>query len=264
MLAMIMSASICASCFTIEGAIWKEKVIPGDSITKEINISIGKDDPTTNFTIEVAGLEQTLQGINRPLSAENDTSPYSARPFISVTPPSFSLQPGGYQTIKAKADIPANIGSGSRFAILSLRTLKAASPLTDSGSSRVGVSIGSNIPVVFAINGSELLKTGEITDLKMEEPISVDQQNISVKLMNTGNTQYAAKITAKLEDWNGSILAEDEMESGVQAIVPQFSRLIEMALVPTASLDPGTYTLIASAELEDGTMLDSRDIQFEI
>jgi P pilus assembly chaperone PapD len=262
--AVIMSASLCASCLQIEGAIWKETVNPGDSITKMINVSIDQKDSPTNFTIETAGLGQTLEGINKPLSAADDVSPYTAAPFLSVTPSNFSLQPGGTQTIKAEAKIPTDVGSGSRFAILSLRTLMADSSSKNKGKSRVGLSIGSNIPVVFAINGTELKKTGEISDIKIEESHSAAQQNVSVILKNTGNTQYSAKVVVKLEDDKGRSLAEGEMKSGVQAIVPPFSRLLKISLAPTESLQPGTYKVNASAELEDGTVLDSRDIQFQI
>jgi len=264
LLVVFISISVYASGFKIEGAIWKEKVSPGGSITKEINISIDPDDAETEFTIGVAGLEQTLQGINRPLSASNDTSPYTALPFISVSPVSFLLKPGGSQTVTAKADIPIDVGSGTRFAILSLRTIKAATSAEIDGNRRVGVSTGSNIPVVLTINGSEFLMTGEITDLEIEDPISVANQNVSLILKNTGNTQYLAKVKVQLKDEKNNSLVSSEMDSGVQAIVPPFSRLFELSLVPEASLEPGSYKIIVSAELEDGTVLDTQEIGFEI
>jgi len=253
-----------ASALKISGSIWKQDINPGESAEKEINISIGSKDSANNYTIEVTGLEQTLQGINRPTSDENDTSPYTIRPFITATPTNFYLEPSSSQTIIAKAEIPADVGAGGRYAIISLRSAANAPSADENGASKVGVSVGSDIPVVFTVAESSLQETGEITDLNIEEPISDDQQNISIILRNTGNIHYKAKAKAELRDDADKVLAQAEGEFGISSIVPPFSRLFELSLVPEASLEPGSYKIIASAELEDGTVLDSQEIGFKI
>lgn len=253
-----------ASALRISGSIWKQDINPGESAEKEINISLSSAESANDYNIEVVGLEQTLQGINKPSGEENDTSLYSIKPFITVAPTGFHLEPGSSQMIIAKADIPADVGSGGRYAILSLRSAANTSSDEGNGASRVGVSIGSDIPIVFTIADSSLQQTGEITDLSIDEPISNDQQNISIILKNTGNIHYKARAKAEIRDEAGNVLAQSEGEFGVSSIVPPFSRLFELSLVPATILESGTYKLIASAELQDGTVLDSKEIQFEI
>lgn len=253
-----------ASALRISGSIWKLDINPGESAEKEINISIGSEESANDYTIEVVGLEQTLQGINQPSSDENETSPYSINHFITAAPTRFHLEPGSSQTIIAKVDIPADVGSGGRYAIISLRSAENTSSAEENGASRVGVSVGSDIPIVFTIAESSLQQTGEITDLSIEEPISNDRQNISIILKNTGNIHYKAIAKAEIRDEAGNVLAQSDGEFGVSSIVPPFSRLFDLSLVPNTILEPGTYKAIASVELEDGNVLDSEEIQFEI
>ena len=261
----IIIFSVPTTGLNIVGAIWQGEVNPGVKANYEINISTGSNDMPSNFTVKVAGLEQTIQGFNAPASEKNDTSPYTARPFLTATPTSFHLEPGHSQVIQVEANIPSNVGSGGLYAIISLRSGgNSASSAGNSGGSNVGVSIGSDIPVVLTIANSELKRTGEITDLKVSEPISAIQQNVSVIFKNTGNIHYKAKAKAELKDEKGNSLVQTETPIGISPIMPTFSRLFELSLKPSSKLEPGTYNLTATVEKEDGTILDSKTTKLNV
>jgi hypothetical protein len=263
LLAAITIVSGPASGLHISGSIWQEDVTPGEKAIKEINISIDSKDKPTNFTIEVVGMEQTLEGLNIPASEENNTAPYNAMPLLTVSPMSFHLEPGGSQLVIAKADIPNNVGSGTRYAIIAVKTKNAVLPNSKKGESNVGVSIGSNIPVILSIADSEMEETGEITDIKKEE-ISAKQQNISVILKNTGNTHYKAKAIAELISTKGNIMAQAETPVSFSSIVPTFSRLFEISLTASSKLDSGTYNLTVTIEKKDGTVLDKKETTIKV
>jgi hypothetical protein len=264
LLAVAFAVSGPASGLHISGAIWQEDINPGEKFKKEISISIDPKDNPTNFTIEITGLEQTTQGLNMPIDAVNDTNPNTARPFITASPMSFNLGPGDSQIVTVEADIPEDVGTGSRYAIISLRGSRSELTTSNkkSGSS-VGISIGSDIPVILTIADSEMKMTGEIMDIT-EDRISAEQQNISVIFRNTGNTHYKAKAKAELSSPNGNIIAQAETPVTFSSIVPTFSRLFEISLTPSSKLEPGTYNLTATIEKEDGTVLDTKESKIKV
>jgi len=261
LLAALIISSGPASGFSIMGAIWQEDVNPGESVSHEINISEDSSDNPTNYTIEVAGLVQTLQGVNTPAMEGNDTNPYTARPFLKVSTSSFYLEPGKSQIVLVKADIPKDVGSGSRFAIISMRSGTIGS--NANGGANVGIRTGSDIPVVLTTAGSEMDETGKITDIK-EDKVSAEQQIISVIFKNTGNTLYKAKAKAELKSTDGTIVVQAETPIGVASIIPPFSRLFQISLNPSSKLKPGMYNLTSSVEKEDGTVLATNETSLKV
>ena len=126
----------------------------------------------------------------------------------------------------------------------------------------VSASFAIQVLVLLTIKDSELIETGEITDLaasKSDEGAAVD-----LEFENTGNVHYKPLVGAVLKNEDGEILAEEEPKQSPGTILPTNSRLFKMVLVPEEELAPGTYTVEASVIHEDGTVLDTEVTTFEV
>ena len=239
----------------LSGAILIEEVSPGQEIIHEISVMGNKDEPVLNMTAEVSGFARSLDGVNIPLRPEDDTGPFSARPFLSVEPESFILEPGETETLLLTGTVPEDVGPGGRYALVTVATV----PPEGEG---VTVSFGIQTVVFLTIKGSELIKTGDITDLVA----SMVDGNVSVGLLfeNTGNVHYKPLVGVNLLDIDGDIVANVELTETEGSILPTGSRLVKMTLVPDALLEPGTYTVEATVALDDGTVLDTAETTIEV
>ena len=263
LLAVIAVVSVPGQALKITGAMWEDEVYPGDNASYDITIGLGSEEPAANFTIEVDGLYQSPEGLNLPVKGENDTSPYTAEPFLNASPLSFHLEPGGTQIVRVNADIPRDVGSGVRYGLLSLRNSGADLAKGKKKVSTVMVSIGSNIPVVLTIADTEMNMTGEITDLSLDK-VDTKHQNISVIFKNTGNAHYKARLRADLINSSGFKVADAETPVSFSSIVPTFSRLFKVSINPSKPLKRGSYTLKTYVEMGDGTVLASRETQIKL
>ncbi|VVB71757.1 Uncharacterised protein [uncultured archaeon] len=150
-----------------------------------------------------------------------------------------------------------DVGSGGRYAIVNIHS-------KPQGSGTVGVSLAINIPVRLTINGTEQIKTGKITGIKLKEPLSSKQQNVTVSFENTGNYHYFVGLNASLNDKVGTVLARASIPQSFSVVIPRSTRDIEFSLRPGSGLEAGDYTVNATVSLEDGTVLDRKEVGFTI
>lgn len=237
--------------FGVSGAVFKGDVSPGQELVHEISVSNDVDSAPQNMVAEVYGFAMNENGANVELSPGDDTGPYSARSFLSVEPNSFVLEPGERKTLLLTGTVPEDVGSGGRYALVSIKTM----PKGGGGNIRVSTAI--QVLVLLTIKDSELVQTGEITDLvasKSDEGVAVD-----LIFENSGNVHYRPFVGVVLKNEDGEVLAEEMPAQISSSILPTNSRLVKMTLVPKADLDPGIYTVEATVSLEDGTLLDSEE-----
>lgn len=236
----------------IAGSILQEDVRPGQSIEHVITILLNKSDQPMDMTVEVGGFGDDLGGGHKLLKADQDNGPCSARPFLKISPDHIHLNPGTSQNIILEGTVPEDVGDGSRFALVNIRSLPVGKNKT------VGIEVAFNVPVVLNIIDSKFIKTGEITDL------NVSGSDISVIFKNTGNTNYMAKAIAILRDNDGAILSNTSSSLTFSSIIPTASRRFRLSLKPETKLKPGNYILDASVALTNGTILATRESQVEI
>lgn len=255
---ILASVFVLGSSLGIEvtGSLWMQDVSPGDEVDQEIILGLSQNDSAANYTLELFSMEQTLQGINIP--ADDDTSPYSAAPFIEISKNQVHLEPNSSEMVLATAKIPQDVGEGARYAILSIKQEEKKTKKRS-----VGITSGVNIPVIFIFADSELDETGMISKLDVEEPINPEMLNISLLFNNTGNMHYKAKAEAELIDANGEILGTGETTVSFSSIVPPFAHQFDISIKPRTSLQQGTYNLTATVKKEDGTELDKKQIGVE-
>ena len=257
-LPLISSAPVSASPgLSVSPLVLKTSIAPGDSRTFTMTVGSGAGDPPMDIVVEVKGLGQSPDGRYQALALGEDKSPYSAQSFISISPQEFHLEQGASQEVEVVIAVPEDVGDGGRYAIIYTHIKPAA----QSGTSIVS-AIGTSL--VLTISGTELIKTGSISDFTIAEIVSGEPLDIAAVLENTGNYHYKALAEAILKDGAGSELATASTSLTSSSIVPTCSREFKLSLTLGEGLSPGTYHIDLETRLKDGTVLDSQTESLEI
>lgn len=254
----ILSLVSMSSGIKATGIIFDAEAAPGEKVSHQITIDVKNESPA-DFQVAVVDWAQGPDGSNIP-AFDNNTHPYSAKGFLKVSPEKFHLEPGGSQKITVSGEVPKDVGDGGRYAIIRVYTVPGGN---NSGINPVGMSIGMNSVARITIAGSHLVKTGEITQLKVGAPISDKQQNISIMFNNTGNIHYVVQTEAFLKDSAGNVLTNASAPM-TNNIIPGAMRVIDLSLRPKESLMPGEYNVSAEVRLENGTTLANKETSFKI
>jgi hypothetical protein len=237
--------------FKVERTLIEEDVTPGVPLKDKIsiyNIGTNKD---LAVEINVFGFGQSLDGSIALLNANNDTSPYSARDYITLSDNKITLKPEWDDEIDVDAEIPEDMGDGSRYAVIQFRIP------AENETKGIVRDWGVLVPVLLTNSNSELIKTGKITS------VSVGSSNVTVLFNNSGNTHYKPVIKTVVKDSRGQVVEEDSTTTSI-SIIPGFSRLYLIDLNSEEELKPGGYSLEVLAQLDDDTLLDSIKREFEI
>jgi hypothetical protein len=107
------------------------------------------------------------------------------------------------------------------------------------------------------------MKADSIEDLKLEKPISAKQQDISVTFKNRGNRHFKARPDAALKNREGNAIASASTPLNSN-IIPGTSRLFKLSVDPGKDLEPGIYFVNSTVKLDNGTVLASKEAQFQI
>ena len=245
-----------ASAINVVGAKYMETVNAGDTVTHTITVSTTASDPSMDIVVDVWGFGQTAGKSYSSLSASDDTSPYSARNFITLDTTSFHLNPGESKKIAATIVIPNNVGDGGRYAMISLHNAP-----TGAGNTAYVTAI--SIPIMITIANSKLLQTGTITNISAGDAFEGKPVQITTSLKNTGNVHYyQTKNTVTVSDSGGNVLGTASTEPSVYAIIPTYT--VNYAVTLDKALSAGTYSVKSEVRLEDGTLLDSKTSTFEV
>lgn len=241
----------------VSGAICTAEVVPGQHFTHNMTVDIGGSDPPQKIMAEVLGFGQTVTGSYMDLEADSDTSPYTARNFLKVTPASAQLEPGVSQVFMLEGEIPEDVGAGGRYAFVNIHGI----PSHEEGAGSISMVAAIGVPVLLTISGTELVKTCEITALSI---LGTQNIGVSVIFKNTGNYHYKALAEAVLKDEDGTIHANASTPHTGTSILPTCSRLFKLSLSPDSELQSGTYYVNATVSLEDGTILASKETAFDV
>ena len=244
-----------ATAIKVGGSIYTGSIAPGSTAVHTMTISTNPDDPPMDLAVDVLGLGQSLQQSNTGLLPEKDTSPYSARTFITVSPQTFHLEPGVSQEVKATIAVPQDAGVGGRYAMITIHNAP-----TGSGSTLIVTAI--SVPVVISLTGSGATKTGTITKLSVADLIPGQPIKIITELKNTGNSHYKVKTDVSITDSAGKVVATGGTDVSSRSIVPPFTGAYEVNIA--TPLPVGTYTITSTTSRDDGTILDTKTIPYEI
>jgi hypothetical protein len=233
----------------VEGAKIMLDVTPGTTYLFPMAVSIKPDDAASNYTIDILGFGQALDGGRyEGLSPDMDTLPYSATSFLSLPSPTVQLQPGERKEFNATIRVPGNVGAGGRYAVILIHPAAA-------GTGQSSVATAVLVPVMLTIEGTNLTETGEITGVAVGEVIAGKPIIVSTTLKNTGNHHYYGAINQlTVKDSSGREAGSTKTDPFVRAVIPGQSVRFDTSL--TAGLPAGTYTVVSRMTLEDGTLLD--------
>lgn len=159
-----------------------------------------------------------------------------------------------------KGQVSKDVGSGGRYALVSICSLPEKSKTGSENS--VGISVAVSALVRLVIAGTDQTLRGEIREANLFN-VSRKHQNLSLLFENTGNCHFKARAEAILLNKEGSILgrASSPLSSN---ILPDAKRLFLLPLAPERALEPGCYFVKATMACENGTLLASKELEFDL
>jgi len=240
----------------VTGSKYMNTLSPGDTAVHTMTVSSSLDDPPMDMMVEVWGFGQLLQKSYTSIKPADDTSPYSARSFILLSSPSFHLNPGETKVVTANIAVPAYVGDGGRYALITVHN----APIGN-GSTSIVTAI--SIPVLITIAKSNLIQTGKIADVTVGDIVPGQPIRFTTSLKNTGNVHYYnSRNIINITDSTGKEVASVDSGPSLYAVIPTFTVNYEVNL--DTPLPPGTYTAISKVSLEDRTVLDTKTTSFEV
>jgi hypothetical protein len=201
--------------------------------------------------VEVKGLGQSFDGTYKGLPEGEDSNPYSARNFITVSPEEFHLEPGASRDVEVRINVPNDVSEGGRYAITYIR-----GKYERDDQSRVGFSCAIGVPVVLTIENTELTEAGRITDFSLADE-ACRTVNITAILKNTGNYHYKAQAQATLRDSSGIRLSAASTPLTTCSIIPDCLREFNLSLTTGEELLPDDWYIDLEILDEDGNVLDT-------
>ncbi|WFN33796.1 hypothetical protein L1S32_08065 [Methanogenium sp. S4BF] len=229
---------------------------PGDAATHTMTLSLIDTESPVDISIEVHGLSNIISGETVRIVPSEDNSPYSAREYISLDKVSIHLNPGETQTVRANIDLPRDVGTGGRYAMIHIYTLP-------SGSGSVGFSTAVDIPVLITISGEEIIKTGKISEITIGDVTDSQPLKISTMFENTGNYYYGHLINRiEIFNQNDELFEEITTDPTDTMLLPMSIQKFEQQYV--GPIDLGVYTVNSKILFEDGALIDEMSTSFEV
>jgi hypothetical protein len=246
---------------SVQPSLISVSVKPGSSTTVQLTLRAAAD---LNVGVKSQGLSQGTDGSFRAVPADQDTSPYSLRSLISVSPATLQLKAGDTTKLEVTVSVPDNVGDGTRYAIVTITGM----PTSPAGSSNVGFGVELGVSAIVQIADTPQTKTGEIKGIDVTQSLPGAPIPVKVSFLNTGNSHYGAvpnelMTTALLLDPSSEDLADATASGNQLSVIPSFTRDIALTMSPTKALVDGTkYHLEVGVGLKDGTVLDRKALDF--
>ena len=234
---------------------------PGSTTTTSLKVRAAAD---LNLTVRSQGLAQAVDGSFAAVGPDQDTSQYSARSMISFTPESLQIKAGESITINVNVAVPANVGNGTRYAILTITGL----PVGPDASANVGFGVELGVSAIVQVADSKQTRQGQIQEISIGKSLPGESLPLAAAFRNTGNSHYGATpnelvSTATLQDAAGVTLAKASASGNQLSVVPTFSRTVSLPMTPSSPLVTGSkYHVEVGVGLEDGTILDRKALDF--
>ena len=255
-LACLIILPVPAGALKVIGSIYKGTVSPGQTVIFPITVSTDPTDPSMNMVVSVMGFGQNPDMSYIGLAQSSDTSPYSARNYISIDSSAFHLDPGASKTINATISVPSNAGPGGGYAIISIHSQPQGS-----GSALVVTAI--NVPIMLTIGSSGLTQTGMITGLTTGDIVAGQPITITTAFENTGNNRYTDTFNnVTVTDGSGKQIAQLSANPTPFSIIP--GNTVDYVVNLNTPLSPGTYTMQSTVSINNGALLDSKTSTFEV
>jgi hypothetical protein len=257
LLIVLISATVPVSALKIEGARISLDVESGKTYTSPIAISIRSDETEGDFAIDVMGFGQSADGTYTALDSVIDSSPYTARPLISLDSSTVHLKPGERAEITATITVPSGTRDGGRYAIIMVHPDASASGAPAAFATAVA------IPVFLTLKSGTIIETGEISALEPAAAESGKSFKVVTTFRNTGNYHYYGVVNnVTVTNAQGNVVATGKTEPFGRAIVPGQS--VKFSTVIGSGLPEGSYQVSSRVEKQDGTLLGEMNVAMQV
>lgn len=152
----------------VEGAIIEITGKPSTVHVHKMTVGINSQSPAMEVTVEATGFGVTKEGEFQAIPANKDTSPYSARTFITaISRTSFKLNPGEKVPVEVTLSLPPEMGANTRYAAVYVSSSAVG------GGGGVGQVFAVVVPVVITPMGALQNRTGIINQILVKDRKSV-------------------------------------------------------------------------------------------
>jgi len=256
LITIFLIAPVTASV-TLSGVKYMADVAPGATITFPMTLSLSPTDPAADYELSVLGFGNNEAGSYIGIDPAQDTSSYSARPFITLDRTEVHIDPGKPEVVTASIAVPQS-GNGGLYALINIHPKPVAA--TGAGTT---VVTAINVPIMITLTGTPIVETGTIESVTIGKVVPEKPVGVTTVFTSTGNHHYyGAKNEIAVEDSTGKEIARVATAPLVTAIVP--GGKINFTQQITSSLSPGTYTVTSRVFNSNGTTLDTRNTTFTL
>jgi hypothetical protein len=227
----------------VTNAILVAEVAPGDIIIHKMEASIASNDSPMDLIVEVSDLE-------------NISDEYSAKTFVTLDQTEYHLEPGVPQEIVATVRVPMDVSNGGKYAVVIIRQKPK-----ETG---VNIVVAVNVRLYLTVKDSQLVHTGEITNINAGDAISGKPVEFTTTFRNTGNHHFKFKEVLSISNSQGEELDKIYTSLSAASVIPSLVDDIKATYIPKSSLPLGKYSLKVTVMLDDGTVLDEAEGNFEV
>ena len=241
-----------SATITLSGVKFMADVAPGTTVTYPMTLSSSATDNSTDYEFTVLGFGNDGDGSYVGIDPTIDTSPNSARPYITLDKLVVSIAPGSSEIVTATVNVPANV-NGGLYALINIHP----KPVESTGTGATFVT-AMNVPVMLTITGTSITETGEI------KSITAEGYTITTEFTNIGNHHYyGAKNRITGTDSSGKQVFQTTTTSPlITAIVPGESVNFKQSVDTTTA--PGEYTVTSTVYGTNETVLATSSAIFPL
>jgi hypothetical protein len=219
----------------------------GGTISYAVLAGVPWDGEPVDLLVDVMGINQRSDLQFVAVEPVKDTYAYSARKYTLVSSPEIHVDKGNKKQIILTLQVPADAGSGGRYAMVVVHTLPGKNV----------TAADYNIPVFLTLLGTSQTVSGSITSLDAGTASAGQPVIINTGYKNTGNIHQinvANTITISGADGNAIFTNTTTLDT---ALLPDKS--YTFILQPdTRNLPAGTYTVASRVTANGKELMDRK------
>jgi len=247
-LILIQASPTLAGGITVYNGKIEATISPDKSYSYTMQVENSSDAPA-DIGIEVKGYGVSPTCDFTVLEPANDTSPESARESLSVTPGTIHLAAGASQDITVTAKIPANTGSGGRYAIIYFHTIPAPGQ-------QVATVSAIAARVLFTISGNAQDTSSQVTAVDVKNSTAQTPAGVMVTVANKGNYHFSPQVQATLKNGD-KVIATAAMDKPGWPVIPGYSRQYQLDFTGQGSIPAGKYQVDVTVKDDSGKAITS-------
>ncbi len=243
------------SALGVTGSKFMETMPPGSERIHTMTLNIEGATEPLDIQADIMGFQNGPDGAYHAVNANEDTSPYSARTYITLDRTQVHLTPGKPETIRATISLPQNAGSGGRYAMIYIHSAVQQQK-------SFGFISAVAVPVMITIGDSDVVETGTIMRVSVGDIATGQPFIVTTGFQNTGNHHYYGITNTVVISGANGVIATESVGPIVWAVVP--GSTVDLRIPIRTPLSIGKYTVTSTVTREDGTILDSKTENIEV